>query len=115
MMTLLKHIKEKKCPICGAFALIKTRSEYTGCEYATYEEIIYFNCGCEIRRDDERQITSIQCPNHPDLIAIEEKRKKTGEEIVDFVKNLDVDSEYKKWIIDDITDHRAKPPEVKIH
>ena len=95
----LIHIKEEKCPICGAIITEEiTHNKHTN---GLWNERRKFKCGHILAFSaNGRQVrTSKHCPNNPVVIKEKEKAQKAIEKAIKFFERIDVDILFKEEMI----------------
>lgn len=92
----LQHIKEERCPTCGAIATQETRSSRMHTN-GSREELRRFACQRTLRYmpNYSRVEVLVECRHHPDTINAREKHNEAVKTINDTIDKLDMPPKWK--------------------
>lgn len=92
----LKLINATNCPNCLAETVSESCRSFH-CNGEGFEER-QFACGCVLAWSPNfsRLETKIKCSRHPDEIEKNNKRKRATNAVLEYIKLLDVDDDWKK-------------------
>lgn len=94
----LQLIKDETCPTCGG-PTVTDHCHHTHCNGQGFEQRT-FSCGCVLAWSPNFNKLEIytSCPNHPDIVDREAKRKKLIEDLLTIIDASDVDDVFKKSV-----------------
>lgn len=98
----LKYLKEERCSTCGARAVAET-SRWIHSNGQPHEERT-FSCGKVVEHSPNlsRNLIVKECPHTKEAQKKKEKLNKAQKELIDLVKTLDIDDDWKKQLKDHI-------------
>lgn len=108
-MSIVKHIRDKVCPVCGAIAIHEGFTNYyndfpAGRVHCNGEQFEFraFDCGLKIEwiPNFSDQFVKAPCSKSPEEVEKKAKRLIAKSKITAYIQKLDVDEGFKKSLLD---------------
>jgi hypothetical protein len=101
----LDHIKDEKCPTCGAIVIVqKKKDKHTN---GHWNETVEFQCGAVIKWSPNymriNKSCCQPCPNSSEETTKKELRRIAISKLVEYINKLDVDKECKESLLNDLS------------